>query len=309
MELSRVERIRVEDVLRWLLESEFRKQEASVEVLGEIGGIAPNELKKTLQIVLGKGFVGEYAGYYHLLTSGREVAVRVMRAHRLIETFLAKKSGVPMEQWHGLAHEREHLLSSEEVNRLADELGNPRFDPHGDPIPTREGDWPEREGVPIAEWPTGVWGVIEHVEDEPEEIFSRLVSMGIFAGMRFVIREKKPEGIYLKIEGCEERLTSRMDALLRVRKLEDGELPVPESAVRLNVIRRGEKAFILRLLPGCRGAERSRLLDLGFVPGSKIEHVLDSPLKGSAAYRVRGTLIALRKAQAEQVLVEKEARQ
>jgi DtxR family Mn-dependent transcriptional regulator len=54
------------------------------------------------------------------------------------------------------------------------------------------------------------------------------------------------------------------------------------------------------------GGERSRLLDLGFVPGSRISHELDSPLRGPSAFRVRGSLVALRKGQAAQVLVAPE---
>ena len=67
----------------------------------------------------------------------------------------------------------------------------------------------------------------------------------------------------------------------------------------------GGVAQVVTLLPSCAGSERSRLLDLGFVPGSRVERVLNSPLRGPVAYEVRGTLIALRRTQSDHVLVKK----
>jgi DtxR family Mn-dependent transcriptional regulator len=230
-----------------------------------------------------------------------------MRAHRLIETDLARNSGVRAADWHALAHEAEHRLTAEEVNRLADALGHPRFDPHGDPIPTREGELPEPEGSSLAGWPSGRPGVISHVEDEPPRLFARLAALGVFADMRFVRRAAPgADGAgpcELEIEGERVALPPELAALVRVRlPLVDEGAPPPD-ARRLTAIGRGRAGEVLVLLPGCIGAERSRLLDLGFVPGSRVEHELDSPLRGPAAYRVRGTLIALRPSQAAQVLV------
>ena len=99
-------------------------------------------------------------------------------------------------------------------------------------------------------------------------------------------------------------LAAELAALIRVRLPLSNEGEPPAGACRLCDIPRGAAATVITLLPGCIGAERSRLLDLGFVPGSRIEHELDSPLNGPAAYRLRGTLIALRQTQARQVLVQ-----
>jgi DtxR family Mn-dependent transcriptional regulator len=245
-----------------------------------------------------------------------------MRAHRLVETRLARESGLRPERWHQHAHTAEHRLSRDEVNRLADHLDNPRFDPHGDPIPTREGNWPGVGGRPLLSWTPETRGVIDHVEDEPPALFARLARAGVYAGMRFTLHDIHPAGCRLTIEARTFDLPLELAAMIRVRPPLDSEKPVPTGACRLSDIGPGPgpgdsadadadadaSADVLLLLPGCIGAERSRLLDLGFVPGSRIEYALQSPFHGPAAFRVRGTLVALRREQADQVLVQKAER-
>jgi DtxR family Mn-dependent transcriptional regulator len=72
------------------------------------------------------------------------VAIEMLRHHRLIETFLAELLGVPWHQVHEEAERLEHVLSEDLEDRIAAKLGNPNFDPHGDPIPSRDGLMPTR---------------------------------------------------------------------------------------------------------------------------------------------------------------------
>jgi DtxR family Mn-dependent transcriptional regulator len=305
--LKLVEREAVEDVLRALLECDHRRHEATEAHLGALGGLGREEGLRALGRAKEAGLADESAQAWRLTDAGRAVAVRIMRAHRLTETQLARTTSLPAAEWHGRAHQIEHVLSDIEVDRLADSLGHPRYDPHGDPIPTREGDFPAPEGQALLSWPEGRPGVIAHIEDEPPALFARLAARGIFAGMRFVrLASAANTGCVLVIEARREEMPSELAALIRARALLADEDEVPSGACRLSDIARGASAEVLALLPGCIGAERSRLLDLGFVPGSRIEHELDSPLDGPAAFRVRGTLIALRRTQAEQVLVQPE---
>lgn len=300
------ERVAVEDVLRALLECEYRRQPAGEAQLGALGGLRRVAGLRALAQAKEAGLAEETAQAWQLTEAGRVMAVRLMRAHRLTETKLARTTSLRAEEWHGHANQVEHAMSADEVDRLADALGHPCFDPHGDPIPTRDGHFPAPEGQALVSWPAGWPGVISHIEDEPPVLFAKLAARGIFAGMRFVRVEPDTAGAggcELVIEGSRERLDAELAALIRVRMPLFDEGETPAGACRLSDIERGATAEVLALLPGCIGAERSRLLDLGFVPGSRIEHELDSPLHGPAAYRVRGTLIALRKSQAAQVLV------
>jgi DtxR family Mn-dependent transcriptional regulator len=239
-----------------------------------------------------------------LTEAGRAVALEVIRHHRLIELLLAEL-GVPWDRVHDEAEVLEHHISEELEALIAERLGDPTHDPHGDPIPTREGEFPAPEGQSLLSWPAGLPGVISHIEDEPPALFALLAARGIFAGMRFArVPGAPPSACTLEIEARREELPPELAALIRVRPPLADEHDTPAGACRLSEIPRDAAAEVLALLPGCIGPERSRLLDLGFVPGSRVEHELDSPLSGPAAFRVRGTLIALRKTQALQVLVQ-----
>lgn len=294
----------VEDLLRALLECEHSGQPATD---ARLAGMMAKPLEATLH-ALTRARVAELADSYstgwRLTEAGREIAVRVMRAHRLIETRLARESSLPAGAWHDVAQASEHHLSREEINHLADRLGNPRFDPHGDPIPTREGQLPDREGEPLLSWIPHEPAVIAHIEDEPPKLFTQVVRAGLFAGMRLTLNSTSADGCALEVEGRELLLPLQLATLIRVRSLLATETPPPGDACRLTDVPRGQSAAVLMLLPGCMGPERSRLLDLGFVPGSRIERMLQSPFAGPAAFRVRGTLVALREEQAEQVLVQ-----
>ena len=297
------ERHIIEDVLRALLECEYQGQAASDERLAGLTAASREIVLKALARASVADLIEYTTDGWHLTAAGRDIAVRVMRAQRLIETRLARESSLPPSSWHTVAHEAEHALSREEVNRLADRLDNPRFDPHGDPIPTRDGKIPESEGQPLLSWRLEKPGVIAHVEDEPPQLFARLVACGLFAGMRFDLVARRGGACVLHLEGRAVELPGELAAMVRVRPLLEAERAPQAGALRLSDIPRGGRARVLRLLPGCIGRERSRLLDLGFVPGSLIEHALQSPFNGPAAFRLRGTLVALRRPQADQVLV------
>ena len=298
------EREQVQDMLRELLECEYRGEKATDERLFGHGGMSREAALQALARARTSGLVNNLGRAWQLTPSGWEVAVLVMRAHRLIETRLARESSVPPAQWHDMAHAAEHRLSRDEVNRLADALDNPRFDPHGDPIPTREGVLPEPEGDSLLSWHVGELGVITHVEDEPPSLFDQLASAGVNAGMRFTLLRNSHLGCELELEGKTLLLPLELAALVRVRSPLETEPPVPPGACRLSDVPNDGEAQVVALLPGCIGAERSRLLDLGLVPGSRVEPVLNGVFDGPVAYRVRGTLIGLRREQALQVLVQ-----
>lgn len=73
---------------------------------------------------------------FTLTTKGREAALKLIRAHRIYEQYLAEHSGYAPTEWHQRAHRMEHHISKDEQERYVSLLGNPLYDPHGDPIPT-----------------------------------------------------------------------------------------------------------------------------------------------------------------------------
>lgn len=85
-----------------------------------------------------------------LTESGRKIALEVLRHHRLLETYLKVALGYPLERLHEEAEKLEHVISEEFEDRIDAIMGHPQFDPHGDPIPSKEGVMPLFEDVPLS---------------------------------------------------------------------------------------------------------------------------------------------------------------
>ena len=127
-----------------------------------------------------------------LTAEGRRVALRVIRHHRLLETYLAESLGVPWDRVHKEAEVLEHVLSDELEARIAAKLGNPTHDPHGDPIPSAELELVERPCVCLASLEAGATGVLSRVSDSEPEMLRYLAARGIAPGARLEVLERQP---------------------------------------------------------------------------------------------------------------------
>jgi DtxR family Mn-dependent transcriptional regulator len=140
------------------------------------------------------------AGYlrhtpYHgveLTEEGAQVALRVIRRHRLWELFLHQALGVPIEQLHGEAERLEHELSDELEAHISRHLGEPTHDPHGDPIPTREGELSITAYTPLSALPVGASSVVRRVPDSDPELLRYLSSLGLLPGARVEMLRREP---------------------------------------------------------------------------------------------------------------------
>ena len=239
----------------------------------------------------------------HLAPLGREEAARISRAHRLWERHLADDTGFSETEWHELADRQEHRLSPEETEALALRLGQPASDPHGDPIPTAAGAVVRHPGQPLAGLAAGRTARITHVEDEPAEIYERIVAAGLVPGSVVQLLEISPDGVLLLSSGEAQRLPAGAAESIAVLPLPPGTPVDPAPGRPLHELRLGEQAHVAGISPRCHGAERRRLLDLGVLPGTTIEAVMRSPSGDPTAYRIRGALIALRRDQADVIRV------
>lgn len=233
-----------------------------------------------------------------LTPGGRDVAVRVIRAHRLLERYLADELRMPLEAVHGVADEREHAMTVAEAAELDARLGYPRHDPHGDPIPRADGSVSAIEGVALTEHPIGTPAVVVHVEDEPPELFRQIAAAGFEPGTRLEVIEASPTAVVVW-DGERERTISPIAAAsISVAPLAQPAAPV----TRLTALEPGAQGRVVALR--CNGLTRRRLLDLGVTPGTVIEREFTSPFGEPTAYRVRGALIALRASQASEIEIE-----
>ena len=242
-----------------------------------------------------------------LTREGREYALRIIRVHRLWEKYLAEKTGFDRSEWHGRAEEMEHQLSREEADRLALQLGYPIFDPHGDPIPTVKGQIKALEGIPLSSLKSDTVGRIVHIEDEPDAIYKQILAENIHIGSKLRVVERSNERVVFYSEGEEFVLAPVVASNITVvpEERQTEELRAEKSAVRLSSLKENELATVAGISRECRGENRRRLLDLGFVRGAEISVDLKSPMKNPVAYSIKGTSIALRNDQASKILIRK----
>jgi DtxR family Mn-dependent transcriptional regulator len=132
---------------------------------------------------------------YHgvkLTESGRRAALRTLRRHRIIEAYLAKALGYPWDRVHDEAERLEHAASDELVDRMAVTIGEPEVDPHGAPIPTRDGAVDETVYISLAELGIGVAGMVVRVADEDPEMLRYLAELAIVPGRRITVKARAP---------------------------------------------------------------------------------------------------------------------
>lgn len=133
----------------------------------------------------------EYEPYkgVRLTDEGRDVALKVIRNHRLIEVFLVKTLGYSWDEVHAEAEQLEHAVSDKLVERIDAFLNHPRFDPHGDPIPTAEGELEDREMINLCDAEEGMHLQVERVLDQTPEVLRYLDRIGLRPGSTLTVDE------------------------------------------------------------------------------------------------------------------------
>lgn len=296
-------RIHLEDALKHLLDCDQSGRGATV---GSLAGSLERPLRHAAEILgllRGRGLATATGDTHHLTEDGRLYALQVVRTHRLYETWLARETSTPPAEWHREAHKAEHHIEAAQVDALADRLNNPRFDPHGDPIPTREGYLPKRSLTSLASWPDRLAARIEHIEDEPETLYHQAEELGLAPGTRLDESRHLVDGaIEALVEGRRITIPAAIATLIHVKSPEPDDEP-PAGLIRLSDLPIGWEALVHALAPSCTGPERRRLLDLGVVPGTRIRCEFPSPFGSPRSYDIRGALIALRTRQADRILI------
>ena len=125
-----------------------------------------------------------------LTEKGNKIATTLIRKHRLWEVFLVEKLDFTWDEVHELAEQLEHIQSTELVNRLDKFLGNPKFDPHGDPIPNAEGVFTHRRQVELSELKIGESGALVGVQEDSSTFLQYLDKMGLKLGVELKVLER-----------------------------------------------------------------------------------------------------------------------
>ncbi len=302
-------RTRTEDALKHLFDCEYQGRQATHQSLVGVLRLRGRRSTELLARMERLGLLVSAEGGFRLTAEGRSEALRVIRIHRLWERYLADETGLEPERWHPEAERREHRTSPEQAEELSVRLGHPPFDPHGDPIPTEEGDLPPRAGRALTDFAAGDEVEVVHVEDEPAAVYAQLVAEGVHPGMKLRISSVAPERICFEAELDEVVLApviaANVFAVPAAAEDSDDRPASVDATGSLSGVAVGEQALVVGFSRFCRGMERRRLLDLGLLPGTVVEARMASPSGDPVAYRVRGALIALRRSQADQIQVRR----
>ncbi len=301
---AQARRVRREDALKHVLKSEASELPPTLESLAGALQISTAAAAALVDGLEGDGLVRLEGGALHLLPPGRAIALHVVRAHRLWESYLADQTGIAEEEWHTRADKQEHVLTSPVVDALAARLGHPLRDPHGDAIPEKDGMLEGERTRSLTSVAPGTAVVITHIEDEPIAVYRQLAAQGLRPGMKAFVLEKEPARIRIWADGTEHVLAPASADNISIA-------PIPEFRTEdlvtwqyLAGLPAGLVARVVEISPACRGPERRRLLDLGFVPGTTVEVEMVSPAGDPTAYRLRGSVVALRREQARLIRIE-----
>jgi DtxR family Mn-dependent transcriptional regulator len=297
-----VERERVQDALKLLLDEQWQLHQTSLSDLSARLHLSDKTGLRLVGRMQSQGLIEQDGVELRLTPQGREAALQIVRAHRLLERYLATEARMPLDQVHRRAHHLEHGLSVSQVDRLDADLGYPRRDPHGDPIPGPGGELSAAEGVPLTAFALDRPGKIVHLEDEPPLAYAQILAEGLRLGQSVRLLEITHQRCLLTDGEAEYRLAPAVAANIFVEPLAEAAQAQP-GLVTLNALAAGHKGEIVTLDDACQGFTRRRFLDLGLTPGTEIYPELHNIFGDPRAYRLRGTLIALRHDQASQVWV------
>ncbi len=179
----------------YLLESQSEQggRLVSTTALAERLSVSPASATNMLKKLDAIGLIS-YVPYRgaSLTEAGRKLALEVIRHHRLLETYLAEALGVPWDEVHDEAEVLEHVLSEELEERIAARLGHPAADPHGHPIPDKDGSMPEAARRRLWEVEDGERARVDQVSDEEREALRYLAELRITPGAKLEVIGRGP---------------------------------------------------------------------------------------------------------------------
>jgi DtxR family Mn-dependent transcriptional regulator len=297
------QRVLSEDALKHIHATQLQGQHPTLQSIAGALQISPNRAADVLTDLEQHGLLTFEGSEPALTPAGREAALHVIRAHRLWERHLADDTGFAEAEWHQLADHHEHELSPSQADALAAQLGHPTHDPHGDPIPTPDGELIEHGGQLLAALAIGQAARIVHIEDEPEAVYAQLVAEGLYPGQWVRLLEVASQRVRFWANGNEHVLAPIVAANISVAPGAPAVEIETSTDEPLHHLDPNESGTVTGISPRCRGVERRRLLDLGIVPGTVVRAEMISAGGDPVAYRVRGALIALRHEQSDLIRI------
>lgn len=199
------------------LKAIYKCQEANGEIVStttlaqELGVQTPSVTDMLKRMAAKKLVIYQKSKGFKLTEKGRQVAVGIIRKHRLWEVFLVNKLGFGWDEVHTIAEELEHINSDSLIEKLDAYLGHPKADPHGDPIPDAKGVIPKSKSVLLATLPAGTNAKFTGVADHSSPFLNYLDKTGISLGDTIKIKsiEEFDQTFTLELKGRKEVVVSQ----------------------------------------------------------------------------------------------------
>jgi DtxR family Mn-dependent transcriptional regulator len=210
----------VEDYCKAIFTLQSRtRAPVSTNALAERLSLTPGSVSAMVRR-LGELGLTEHVPYkgVELTPRGRQVALEVIRHHRLLELFLARTLDMPWDRVHDEAEVLEHVLSEELEQLIAAKLGEPTLDPHGDPIPSAQLELEEHPTQSLDSLKDGQEGIFARVSDSDPEMLRYLSAHGISPGAHLRVIERQPFGgpLLVSFEGSEQAIGGLLAKAMRV---------------------------------------------------------------------------------------------
>jgi DtxR family Mn-dependent transcriptional regulator len=201
----------VEDYLKAIYRIAERDRPVTTNGLAERLGVSAasvtNMMKRLARLRLVRH--EPYRGV-ELTEAGEKVALEVIRHHRLLELYLSRHLGVSLDRVHHEADRLEHVLSEDLEERIAASLGQPDLDPHGDPIPARDGSVAAPIAQPLSSARPGQRGVIVRVSDRDDKVMRELTAAGLLPGVNLEVVSTGARYVDVEVEGASRRITAAL---------------------------------------------------------------------------------------------------
>jgi len=183
----------IEDYIKTIYALEAESHKASTKQIAERLHVKMASVTGMIKHLAAEGFVRHtpYRGV-QLTEKGRTVALSMIRRHRLIELFLSRTLNLNWDEIHEDAELLEHVVSDRLVERMFEVLGFPEFDPHGSPIPDRDGVIAPPQGVRMDEMLVGSRGRVVEVADHDPDFLRYLTGLNLKIGSEVRLRERAP---------------------------------------------------------------------------------------------------------------------
>jgi DtxR family Mn-dependent transcriptional regulator len=185
----------VEDYLKAIYQITRGGERASTNAVAEVMGVTPASATGMIQRLASEQpplLRYEKSHGASLTSEGEQIALEVIRHHRLLETFLQEKLGYSWDEVHEEADRLEHVISEQLEERIALSLGDPHYDPHGDPIPNREFHLPEQSSTSLSELQPGDQAVVVRINTGNPDLLRYLASIGLSLHSRITVTQVSP---------------------------------------------------------------------------------------------------------------------